>query len=230
MNIYNSKQLLRLSLGALIAIVILFCCKGTPTTPSPQKQPPTYSISGMVYYSTIPVDGLELHLGTTVWPGYPRPDIVTTTKAGSYRFENVIVGYGWYIHLEGSGWYAKIYALRSEFMPLAQNTDLTKDLYVYKWLSIISPGYWEVLNTSHQKISWYAIPEAQRYEIDLIHSVGEHIETGKTRKTSYTIVHELAPGDYGFRVVAFDVLNHIVADTDFCNCPAIMYRNFRVSY
>jgi hypothetical protein len=226
MIILNCKRIAKIFLTGLAALLLAPGCDVNPGSFGMTGQPPNLSenhcsVSGMVYFSTTPAEGFALKLIYITY--YSLPDLTTKTSGGHYNFGPVSGGYIW-IAQDGTS----EFAMRPEILRVYGDVNM-EDLYLFRELRVITPGYWETMNTSHPTITWHAVAEASIYKIDL-HQNGQSIENGETRDAFYTISRELAPGNYAFRVIGCDGAGHIVADSDFSNVAATLYRDFKVAY
>jgi hypothetical protein len=227
MRISKSKHPEFVSLPLLAILWLSTCSKSAPTSPDQPSQPQTCNISGIVYYSTTPIDGVEICLD---WL-YSSYVMKTTTHGGGfYQFNNVVPCRCMYLDKYPFG----IYAMRPEwfvgFDKQLNAIDVTKDLYLYKRIKTVSDG--RTFNSSHPTITWEANPEARKYVIDIVRT-GESnktIDQGETSSSNYTVSIELTPGKYGFRILAYDSFDHLVGDTDFSNVAAYSHCPFSVSY
>ena len=168
-----------------------------------------YIVSGMVYYSTTPLDGVSVELvqGTSTSP----PLQSTTTSSGFYSFSSVDPGSYW-IKVYGPtdeyiGWRAQSIEVVS--------SDITKDMYLSKKMILLSPENNAFITSRYPMLSWEANSEAAWYEIQI--NVTEDWQLVEFVKnimfTHYTVQTELTPDNYTWGVGAYDAYNHYVGST-----------------
>ena len=215
MRISKSKHPEVVFLPLLAMLWLSTCCKSAPTSPQiplPQKA----KLSGIVYYSKTPIDGVEI----TLWWFLTNYTIKTTTYGGGlYQFDNVNPQPNIRLDTHPFGMYAmtpewgiqNLVQVGNGFMTI----DVTKDLYLYKQIKTVSDGW--TFKSSHPTITWEANPEARKYAIEIVRwsDSSKPIEQGETSSPNYTVSIELTPGKYGFRIKAYDSFDHLVGDTDF---------------
>lgn len=172
----------------------------------------TYSISGMVYYSQTPLDGVRVELIQGREVNYSSPALQnTTTHLGAYRFTGVVPGY----------YNVKVYGPAPEFVgwfahgTMIYNNVVISPTYLTKQITSCLPGDNEEIATLTPTFSWDPNPEAVRYTV-WIHDVNSWtiVETGESATTSYTVKHALTPGVlYCWDVGASDVASNQVGSS-----------------
>jgi len=165
-----------------------------------------YDVSGMVYYSTTPLDGVSVELvqGTSTSP----PLQSTTTSSGFYSFSSVDPGSYWVKAYgptdEYIGWVA--YSLE------VVSNDITKDMDLPKKITLLSPENNAFITSRHPTLSWEANSEAAKYSIQIdVTEDWQLVEFVENITSTYhTVQTELTPDNYRWGVGAYDAYNHNV--------------------
>jgi len=165
-----------------------------------------YVVSGMVYYSTTPLDGVSVELvqGTLTSP----PLQSTTTSSGSYSFSLVDPGSYW----------IKVYGPTDEYLawiahPIeVVSNDITEDMYLEKKMTLLSPENDAFITSRHPTLSWEANSEAVEYDIQINVTEGWQLVefVHHITSTDYTVQTELTPDNYTWQVEAYNALFHRV--------------------
>jgi uncharacterized repeat protein (TIGR02543 family) len=165
-----------------------------------------YVVSGMVYYSTTPLNGVSVELvqGTLTSP----PLQSTTTSSGFYSFSSVDPGSYW----------IKVYGPTDEYIgwiaePIeVASSDITKDMYLPKKMTLLSPENDAFITSRYPTLSWEANSEAAEYDIQINVTEGwqlvEYVH--HITSTDYTVQTELTPDNYTWQVEAYNALFHRV--------------------
>jgi outer membrane protein assembly factor BamB len=177
--------------------------------PEPKAEPSNLSITGMVYYSTYPLDGVLVELFNTSDQNTPLKSALTVN--GFYRFAAVAPGT---YDITAYGPTSEFLA-SSTWLDTVVSSNLTKDFYLPKVISVRSPSSHANITSSHPTISWDANREAARYyvQINVLEGaeLGEIVDSGTCTFTSYTVVNELTPGlRYWLHIGAIDASSHEV--------------------
>ena len=176
-----------------------------------RESPEGYTVSGTVYYSTTPMDGIkvELHEGSkdgpliqTVW-----------TNKGSYDFSSLFP----------RSYSIKAYAPTDEYIEwsvlifVLYCNNVEHDLYLCKKLILTWPKNGSTVNTKYPTLSWEANREAIKYSIRLFETLGNHtvVDELNCTSTSYTVKKALISGmHYNAVVKAWDTQDNLVAEGD----------------
>ena len=174
-----------------------------------RESPEGYTVSGTVYYSTTPMDGIkvELHEGSkdgpliqTVW-----------TNKGSYDFSSLFP----------RSYSIKAYAPTDEYIEwsvlifVLYCNNVEHDLYLCKKLILTWPKNGSTVNTKYPTLSWEANREAIKYSIRLFETLGNHtvVDELNCTSTSYTVKKALISGmHYNAVVKAWDTQDNLVAE------------------
>jgi outer membrane protein assembly factor BamB len=177
--------------------------------PEPKAEPSNLSITGMVYYSTYPLDGVlvKLFQGNDTFD----PLQATSTINGYYRFSALAPG-SYDITAYGP---TSEYAYGTGFSGIVVSSNVTRDIDLPKLMTLRSPGKEANTTSLHPTLSWDANSEAARYAIQINVVDGwQLVEVGHSTSTSYTVQTELTPGvRYTWQVDAFDAYSHHVGTT-----------------
>jgi hypothetical protein len=174
-------------------------CQGTPAG---------YTISGKVYYSTTPLDGVktDLRLGTNI--------VQTTTSAngGAYSFSSVAPGtYNVEVNALSSE-----YAFNVGIQVNVSNADVIQDMDLPKNITLLSPPTGNSVYTQHPTLVWTANPQASTYTVQINKTTNwDLVEQKRGLSTnSYTVQPTLEFGtNYTWQVDAYDAAWHWVGTT-----------------
>jgi len=165
-----------------------------------------YDVSGTVYYSTTPLDGVSVELvqGTATSP----PLQSTTTSSGFYSFSSVDPGSYWVKAYGPTDEYLGWIAYSIEVV----SSDITKDMDLPKKITLLSPENNAFITSRYPTLSWEANSEAAWYtiQIDVTEDwqLVEFVEN--ITSTYHTVQTELTPDNYRWGVGAYDAYNHNV--------------------
>ena len=159
-----------------------------------------YTVSGIVYYSTTPLNGIkvELEKGSATGPTLQR----TETINGFYSFSSVFPG----------RYFVKVFGPTDEYIRWTASStevicgDVTQDMDLPKKIILLSPKNKSKVSSLHPTLSWKANNEARRYTIQINVTDGwELVEMGNSTTHSYTVESELTPGvNYTWQVDAYE--------------------------
>ncbi len=169
----------------------------------------TYTVSGRVYYSTTPLDGVTVELLHVVEETLLQS---TTTSNGYYYFFSVDPG----------SYHIKIYGPTDEYA-LAIGIDInviasnvTQDMYLPKKITLLSPADNSTVSSLHPTLSWEANSEAFKYGIQINVTEGWQLVelVSDISSTNYAVQTELTSGvNYTWMVWAYDAYNHVVGQS-----------------
>lgn len=168
-----------------------------------------YSITGMVYYSDTPLDGVRVELVQgEVW----NPPLQTTFSSnGHYLFSFVVPG----------SYFVKAYAPNSMYMWWKSSSievvydDVARDIDLPKLMTLLSPGSGAVVASLHPTLTWEANPEAAFYLVQVnVRGTWELVEFEESVSTEHTISALLSPGvEYMWMIDAHDFQHRHVGTT-----------------
>jgi Tol biopolymer transport system component len=158
------------------------------------------SVSGIVRYSTTPLNNVKVDLLEGEVTNSPLKS--TTTNIGYYSFSNVP---------DGSYWVG-VHGPSSEYLtwiayPIdVQSQDVSQDIALPKNIDLLTPSSGAVVNSLHPQLTWQPNSEASLYKIELYITDGwQEIENGTSTSSSYIVQRDLVPGvNYTWQVTAFD--------------------------
>ena len=207
---YAKRLRLWLMLTALLIIMLSTTTRSliAPLSAEQTQESDKYSISGMVYYSNTPLDGVTVEL----LQGDEMIQLQnTTTDNGYYSFSSVAPG-SYYVRVyapspEYTDWIASIIEVTSK--------DVSKDMYLPKKMTLLSPENNALVSSLHPTLYWEPISEAAEYSIQInVEEDWELVEVGHSPFDNYTIGPELTPGvEYVWQVDARDAQGHWVGTT-----------------
>lgn len=169
------------------------------------------SISGIVYYSTTPLEGVQIELLQGDVTGTPL-DTTYSAADGSYSFTNVSPGdyqikkyspFG-----TGNLWSAEPITVGT--------TDLVYDLYVQKEIKPLTPANNAQVESIHPYVCWEPLPEADYYTLQINQSSDWKLMDRGLGVTSncYRIKADLENGvNYTWQVNADDANDHYIGYT-----------------
>ena len=164
----------------------------------------------MVYYSKTPLDEVRVEL---VQGEVTNPPLQTTfTSNGHYHFSFVVPGSYW----------VKAYAPNPEYIGWKANSievaydDITRDIYLPKLMTLLSPGDGADVASLHPTLTWEANPEAAYYWVQVnVMDTWELVEFEESVSTEHTISALLSPGvEYAWQIDAYDSQHRHVGTTD----------------
>ena len=195
-------------LGVALAMGALLLGLGGCGDDDDPSAPETYIVSGTVYYSQTPLDGVTVELLQGSVGGTPLQTVVT--DGGDFIFRGVP-------DFAGTS-YVKAYAPSAEFLGwvargMTVTDDAVVDIYLPKISPLISPANGSTVATTHPTLNWTTNPEASSYRVQVNVSAGwELVEFNPCSGPPYTIVATLAHGvNYTWQVTAYDAQMHEVA-------------------
>jgi hypothetical protein len=172
----------------------------------------THKVSGTVYYSTTPLVGVTVKLGTGQ-PTSPPLQTMATDTSGHYSFSGVADGAYW-VRADGPsaeyiGWCANSIQVAG--------SDVTQDIDLPKKMTLLTPASGSNVSDTKPTLTWQANPQAARYTVQLnVTSSWEQIGqwTGIT-SPSFQVPTALTVGtNYTWLVDAYDSVNHRVGATE----------------
>ena len=176
-----------------------------------------YSISGIVRYSTTPMENIIVELLESDWDG----NIIETTYTntlGEYRFDNVPDG----------EYYLKVYGPTDEYSLwigryiTVSGEDITRDFRLSKKIILSTPENNSIVTTKRPTLTWIPQDDAFEYIISIwLEPTGEEgtrekvVSNESTNKeNSYSLPFDLVEGEtYQWRVSARDNYGELIGRT-----------------
>jgi hypothetical protein len=162
--------------------------------------PPTYTVSGRVFYSTTPLNGVRVELIRGHLSSAPRDTVYTVD--GAYAFTSVPPADLYFI---------KVYGPTPEFIGWTAygesvHGNVTLDIHLPKLITLLTPANGSTVATTHPTLTWQANSEATRYSIQVdVTSSWQEVESGSSTTTQHTIAANLTPGvTYSWMVSGYD--------------------------
>ena len=176
------------------------------------------TVSGTVYYSTTPIEGITVELLPDT-PFSPPVMETTSSSSGAYEFSEVLPGEYWVKLSDPNEVYLPV-IFRGE-QPgqgvIVQSQAVSKELYVFKPLGLISPLDGAVVTTLSPVLEWEPSPEATTYALFIYVYHGEDAGLQSVdairdlTTTSYEVGFELeADTEYRWVAGAYDEIGRLV--------------------
>lgn len=200
-----------------------------PTTPISTSTPviPSGMVQGRVFWNELPVIGATVYATELYDFSSTRYGSATTDENGHFSISGIPEG-GKYLYVFGNQpefWAAEV----TPFQMVAGTGTLAKDTYLCKGFYPISPKEGEAISTGRPILQWGTYPDAVGYAVRVIR-VGEsrflfsggESPDNRILGNSVQVDVDMSPGEYRWRVDAFNAAGHIIA------CSYYLSSNFKI--
>ena len=165
----------------------------------------TYTISGIIYYSTILQPEMEIDLYTAITNEYVAT--TTTDWNGHYAFTQI----------PPALYEIKIAASSPDYIDKIENVavmdqNVHVDIYIQKNVNVIYPEDGSTITETDPTLQWSSLPESSYYEIELYSNNGDNlVEYETVTALQYAVQTTLTGGStYEWYLEAYDIHdNHI---------------------